>query len=387
MIPKSTQNLIRNDFRALNSTQENRVLWKLVLLLLFVSIFGFFIFSDVSALAIKDNFDSYESGYSINSQSSIWSESGDNWIITETGCYSGKCAFSNAWEYLTGTAEESISKDTIKFYLNLSGGEGSGNKVIVLEGLPYYANVIMFRFYWESEATFSTAYYESDILAENLDFNTWFSVIIEYEFIEPESCKFRFNIADQGFTGWYVDSYSSMPTSIDRIKMENAHGGHMSIDNFSSKSQTYGSCDSGYYLQFCETQEDCEAYGGFWRADFCWEIEPPEIIDWENYYSEHSTFETPTSFITSLVGLIKTPLEIAGGWLVSLESVFDKAKATEKGEEIGEAIPIARGYLATINQFFGGLPISEVFIFFLTITLAVGVFRIIRNIIALIKPL
>ena len=127
--------------------------------------------------------------------------------------------------------------------------------------------------------------------------------------------------------------------------------------------------------------------GGFWKADFCWEIEPPEIIDWENYYLEHSDFETPTSLVSSLVELIKQPLETAGGWLVSLENIFDTAQATQKGEQFGEAIPIARSYLMTINDFFNGFPVSEIFIFFLTITLAVGVFRIIRNIIALIKPL
>jgi len=76
------------------------------------------------------------------------------------------------------------------------------------------------------------------------------------------------------------------------------------------------------------------------------------------------------------------------------------SKLQEKGETVvdlldftvwargttGQAILLVRSYSSNLNTFFNDLPVSEFLLFYLTLLIVVIVFRIIKNLINLIKP-
>ena len=146
-----------------------------------------------------------------------------------------------------------------------------------------------------------------------------------------------------------------------------------------------GVCGPGVKLQFCETQETCEAQSGYWYGGFCWSDEAPEIIDWETYYGEYGDYATASDWIISIASSSTGFFENVGGFLTTFKNFFDLQSAYQKGLEFGSAIPSARGYLAIFDDFLGVLPVSGLFLFILGFMLAVGVFRVVRNLIQLIK--
>lgn len=146
-----------------------------------------------------------------------------------------------------------------------------------------------------------------------------------------------------------------------------------------------GSCGEGLELQFCENQTDCENAGGYWYEDFCWLSAKVDLTSWEDYYSEYGDYATPSAWITNVASTTSLFLGQMGGFLSIFEKNFDLKEAFERGKNFGEVIPKARGYLDIFNNFLGGFPIGEFFVFLLIFMLAVGVFRIMRNLFQLIK--
>lgn len=416
MTPINDTNAVRSQFRATNKhTNYGLVaLWVLLLVL------GFLMISNnVFATIFTDDFETYTTGTDLGSQV--------NWdcnysfdfqpIISENRAYSGIKSVENkyvnnqipsfCWRFgdITFTGNQQVW-----FYIS-SGIIGD----IIFHQHPY----IQLKF---DNANNLIKYYDENLNWTTLttfnEWNNWVVFSVEWRLV-GEFSEYRYSFNGGNFTEWqkpqellnvnrsmvewhtrnqsgyfYFDTFEATPENCS-IQTCNfcytEYSCFLSGCNWNSETETceskpYGTCGIENYLRFCDIQFECEALGGYWVADFCWEIEPPEITNWDIYYSEHSDFDTPTNLTTSLVNLTEPIMETAGGWLVSMESIFDTAEATQKGEQFGEAIPIARGYLATINEFFGGFPISEAFIFFLIITLAIGVFRIVRNIILLVKP-
>lgn len=146
-----------------------------------------------------------------------------------------------------------------------------------------------------------------------------------------------------------------------------------------------GSCGEGLELSFCENQEDCEIAGGYWYDDFCWLSAPVSLTSWEDYYTEYGDYATSSAWISNMASNTSLFLGQMGGFLAIFENNFDLREAFERGKNFGEAIPIARGYLKIFDDFLGGFPIGEFFTFLLIFMLAVGVFRIMRNLFQLIK--
>jgi len=146
-------------------------------------------------------------------------------------------------------------------------------------------------------------------------------------------------------------------------------------------------CNFGEYCRFCLTQEECESkIGCSWVNDYCWWGEETPVLDWDNYYSQHSDFTTSTAFITHLTGFVTPIFKTISAWVNSFTDIFDIDKAGDRGTEFGEAIPKARGYLDIIDDFFGGFPISEIFLFFLMITIVIIVLKIILVILNIVIP-
>jgi hypothetical protein len=146
-----------------------------------------------------------------------------------------------------------------------------------------------------------------------------------------------------------------------------------------------GACGEGIELQFCDNQGDCETQGGNWYNDFCWLYPPYSVSSWDDYYSTYGDYATATEWTNNMASSSTAFFETIGGFLNTFNDFFSVETAYQKGSEFGSAIPKARGYLGIFGEFTGGLPIGEIFIFAITFMLAIGVFRIVRNLVQLIK--
>lgn len=146
-----------------------------------------------------------------------------------------------------------------------------------------------------------------------------------------------------------------------------------------------GACGQGLECQFCEDQTTCETAGCFWYGTFCWFETKPSIFSWTNYYNDYGDYETPSAWVNDVATASQSFFESVGGLLATFKNSFDLQSAYQNGKDFGNAIPIARGYLATLNDFVGVLPIGNFFLFILIFMLAIGVFRMVRALIQLIK--
>jgi len=111
------------------------------------------------------------------------------------------------------------------------------------------------------------------------------------------------------------------------------------------------------------------------------------ISEWNNYYSEHSDrYATSTPIFTAMAETFTPMITWVGNTILFFNNYFNPETAGNRGEEIGNAVRKARGYLESIDDFFGGLPISTIFIFYLITTIVVIVYRLARGILTIIIP-
>jgi hypothetical protein len=146
-----------------------------------------------------------------------------------------------------------------------------------------------------------------------------------------------------------------------------------------------GLCGTGLDVAFCDA-EDCLTNGGYWYGDSC-NFEPaPVLTEWETYYTDFGGYATPTAWIDDIAISTSDFFENIGSFVLGFQNFFNITSAYENGTNFGSAIPTARGYLSIINDsMFSGFPIGELFLFVLGFYLAIGVFRMIRNLFQLIK--
>jgi len=148
-----------------------------------------------------------------------------------------------------------------------------------------------------------------------------------------------------------------------------------------------GTCGSGSNLFFCNNLIECENFDGYWYDDYCWAFEQPTEFDWLEYYEEHGEYETPSAWIDGLATTFEGFYTTFGGFLTGYQyTLFDVAQAKVKGNQLGSAIPVARGYLKVIDDFLGIAPtIDSLFIFVLLILIGVAIFSLVKGIMAVIK--
>jgi len=164
--------------------------------------------------------------------------------------------------------------------------------------------------------------------------------------------------------------------------------GYILVD-FIAYGSSLGDCGSGDNCILCDLEGSCLSKGCLWTElpygeGYCSEdtspIEDETSTLWINYYEDHSDYETSTVLFNSLAIMTQPFLSILSNWLDSFSDYFDLADAQEKGEDFGNAIPLARGYLTFFNSFFADFPISEALIIYLVVLISVIIFRIIRQI-------
>ena len=147
-------------------------------------------------------------------------------------------------------------------------------------------------------------------------------------------------------------------------------------------------CGGELACQFCATQETCEAEDCNWNelSGTCWYAAPTLPSSWSTYYDTHGGYETPSEFVNQLAQTTGETLAVVSGLFEGFLTSFNTADALAKGSALGNVIPKGRGYLKVFDGLFGHYPIGETFVFILIFMLAVGLFRIVRQLIALIKP-
>jgi hypothetical protein len=108
---------------------------------------------------------------------------------------------------------------------------------------------------------------------------------------------------------------------------------------------------------------------------------------WDTYYSAHTDkYATSTPLFSAISSAISPLADRIGNFVVYIKTYFDLEQASTKGTAMGQSIPIARGYLTEINNFFGGLPISDFLIFYILSVAVIICYKVIYRVIRLIKP-
>ena len=115
--------------------------------------------------------------------------------------------------------------------------------------------------------------------------------------------------------------------------------------------------------------------------------QPLPIGNWQSYYASHTSdkFGTSTEIFDSIAGTFNGLVSRLTSFINDFRGIFDAENANAKGMDFGEKIPLVRGYLKPINDFFGGIPVSELFVFVLMVILVVVIYRIVARILHLIR--
>lgn len=122
-------------------------------------------------------------------------------------------------------------------------------------------------------------------------------------------------------------------------------------------------------------------------AGFIPPSQPLPIGSWESYYASHTDakFPTSTAIFDTITGSFSGIVQKLAAFINDFRAIFDSESAYTKGASLGSNVPLARGYLKPINDFFGSLPVSEIFIFLIIVLLVVNVYRIVKTILQLIR--
>lgn len=111
------------------------------------------------------------------------------------------------------------------------------------------------------------------------------------------------------------------------------------------------------------------------------------LTEWDTYYASNSVrWTTSTPVFDNWADAFEPIMVWVGQTALFFDNYFDADVAKVKGEDIGNAIATARGYLESIDDFFGGLPLSSIFIFYIITALVVIIYRIVRGILNIIVP-
>jgi hypothetical protein len=108
---------------------------------------------------------------------------------------------------------------------------------------------------------------------------------------------------------------------------------------------------------------------------------PPDI-----YYPLHSNYATATALFNDLTASVGALISNVGNSLSAFAGKFTLTDAQNTGTTLGNSISTIRSYAGNLNSFFGNLPVSQILIFYIIIFIAVIVFRLVKNLVNLIKP-
>jgi hypothetical protein len=291
-----------------------------------------------------------------------WYSSGLAWRLTGSSTYEVAFALNDVWTDWKPAVNNIIPT---RIYISFSSFQA-----VWFDDLEttIYVPVVCSNYSYEGdcEANENCIWYFDEWLWQN-------------HFIPYQWCTEKTNVAGYCGTDFDTCQYCVSSTTCEAQDFCYWHNGNCWYGT--------GTCGEGLALQFCLDQSSCESSGGNWYSDYCWLSPKPNLLNWSEYYAEYGDYATPSAFIDNLASGTEGLLVSIGGFLTTFKDFFDIQNAYQKGKDFGSAIPTARGYLNIFNDFFGSFPVSQMFIFILIITLAVGVFRIVRHFRQITKPL
>lgn len=211
--------------------------------------------------------------------------------------------------------------------------------------------------------------------------------------VEWRAGEMKYKVDESVWSDW-EDNRDANCDGVAEIEISSFSGKvaeQLYFENF-IQTEAYGICGSGADCLYCSTESDCENAGCYWIMlpfPFAWVCSPVDPLietatgtqyDFTSYYASNSQFSTPTDFISRLASATQPFLLVMSGWLESFSDLFDLAEAEERGEQLGNAVPQARGYLNFFNSLFADLPLSEIFLIYLVIFIGIIIFRVIRQV-------
>jgi len=210
------------------------------------------------------------------------------------------------------------------------------------------------------------------------------------------------------FEDWNASSTCPEPTDFSYWVERSAYYDHQSMPYFSDRFTTssgttafnvYGlelgnyNCNKCYFVNDSTGAMSDNLCRGFDVSVAIYVLAPdiPQFYlpfgSWPEYYAEHSEkYDTPTPLYDNLAWTFEPLINNIGNIIIFFNSYFDKQLASEKGAEFGNVVPVFRGYLDQFNDFFGGLPISELLLFYLITAILVIIYRIVRGILTILFP-
>ena len=107
----------------------------------------------------------------------------------------------------------------------------------------------------------------------------------------------------------------------------------------------------------------------------------------EAYHASYCSYGTSTTpLFNTLTGAIGGLITNIGQSLADFADRFNLTDAQNTGQQLANSVLLMRSYVATLNSFFGDLPVSQILILYLIVFVLVILFRLIKSLINLIKP-
>jgi hypothetical protein len=350
--------------------------WEVILIIVLCIILGFMFFGKTHATEFfTDDFEDYSLGR-LGGQhdwiDEIYSELHWYKIVSSTStCFYGKCiemnnANSNAWKtpseigYFLGTLNFKYNPFTSSKYPDIiyavgdfrttrTNADWCGAIIIKGDGTNYYPRVSMdIDHYYDFAST-------TLIAGEIIDLG------FEWDFTTTSTLgQIRFYLKDF-WTDWYQcnNTYKGgLPWKIYSFGILLSGGQSAGFYNYLDDF-TYG-FPSEYYSPLAEIPETYSS------------------TSWTEYYTAHTDkWATSTELFEGIANSLAP--------VISLKTMLSASSSADLGMSLGSAVPVARGYLKTIDDFFGGLPISAVFIFYIATALIIIIFKLVKDFIHLIK--
>lgn len=104
------------------------------------------------------------------------------------------------------------------------------------------------------------------------------------------------------------------------------------------------------------------------------------------YYASHSNYTTSTALFDNLANSAGALIQSIGNSLSAFAGKFSLTNAQQTATITANSISTMRSYANNLNSFFGSLPIAQILFLYLLVFVAVILFRLIKNLINLIKP-
>jgi len=107
----------------------------------------------------------------------------------------------------------------------------------------------------------------------------------------------------------------------------------------------------------------------------------------ETYHASYCSYGTSTTpLFNTLTGAVGGLITNIGQSLADFADRFKLTDAQNTGQQLANSVLLMRSYVATLNSFFGDLPVSQILILYLIVFVLVILFRLIKSLINLIKP-